>query len=51
MLQNHVKNKEPERQELSELVKTFLAQGNKIQVLKSPKDFKPSMKVYAHEPY
>lgn len=49
MLQNHVKNKEPERQELIELVKAFLAQGNKIQVLEAAKDPKPSMKVYSNE--
>lgn len=51
MLQNHVKNKEPERQELKELVEAFLAQGNEIQVLESEQDPKPSMKVYAYEPY
>lgn len=51
MLQNHVKNKEPERQELNELVEAFLAQGNEIQVLKSEQDPKPHMKVYANEPY
>lgn len=51
MLQNHVKNKEPERQELSELVEAFLAQGNKIQVRESDEDPKPCMKVYANEPY
>lgn len=51
MLQNHVKNKEPERQELNELVEAFLAQGNEIQVFESEQDPKPSMKVYANEPY
>ena len=51
MLQNHVKNKEPERQELNELVEAFLAQGKEIQVLESPKDSKPHRKVYANESY
>ena len=51
MLQNYVKNKEPERQELNELVKAFLAQGNEIQELESEQDPKPSMKVYVNEPY
>lgn len=51
MLQNQVKNKEPERQELDELVKAFLAQGSEIQVLKSEQDPKPSRKVYANELY
>lgn len=51
MLQNYVKNKEPERQELSELVKTFLAQGKEIQVIESDKDPKPSKKAYVHGLY
>lgn len=51
MLHTQVKNKEPERQELNELVEAFIAQGKEIQVPESPKDSKPSMKVYAHEPY
>lgn len=51
MLENHVKNKEPERQELSELVEAFLAQGKEIQVFESEQDPKPHMKVYANEPY
>lgn len=51
MLQNHIKNKEPERQELRELVEAFLAQGKEIKVLKAPEDPKPSMKVYINELY
>lgn len=51
MLHNHVKNKEPERQELNELVEAFLAQGNEIQVLESTEDPKPSMKIYVSEPF
>ena len=51
MLGNYIKNKEPERQELKELIEAFLAHGNKIQVLESEQDPKPSMKVYANEPY
>ena len=49
MLENYVKNKEPERQELNQLIEAFLNQGNEIQVLESPEDPKPSMKVYANE--
>jgi len=51
MIQNYVKSKEPERQELNELVEAFLAQGKEIQVLEAPEDPKPSMKVYANESY
>lgn len=51
MLQNYVKNKEPERQELNELIEAFLNQGKKIQVLETSEDPQPSMKVYANESY
>lgn len=51
MLQNYVKNKEPERQELNELIESFLAQGNEIQVIEAPEDPEPSMKVYANESF
>lgn len=51
MIQNYVKSKEPERQELNELIEAFLAQGNEIQVIEAPEDPKPSMKVYANESF
>lgn len=51
MLQNYVKNKEPERQELNELVEAFLNQGKEIQVIEALEDPQPSMKVYANESY
>ena len=51
MLDSYIKNKEPERQELKELIEAFLAQGNEIQVFESEEDPKPSMKVYANESY
>ena len=51
MLQNYVKNKEPQRQELSKLIKAFLARGNKIQLIEASKDPIPYRKVYANEPF
>jgi len=49
MLDNYIKNKEPEREMLNKQIEEFLAQGNKIEVLKPSTEGQPSRVAFPDE--
>jgi len=49
MLENYIKNKEPEREMLNKQIEEFLAQGNKIEVLEPAKENRPSRRAFVDE--